>query len=475
MVKFYKVTNKEEIHYGFKYHNGLNVLTEPFNDDPNISCSSGGLYFTSAENIRKFFSFGTNIREVFLPDPNEHPDFKMVKDKNEDKWRANKIILGKKYSLFDPSTYGKFGIKIFDNPYIIGFACAENNVEFLESSKSLLYEFRTSIYMANCHVTKLIVKNNSFDVLDWLKKNEGHLPETYALNYKTLLKIAMQHKNLDVLDWLHRDFNEDNFLNRCEIYLDNEMSKNNMVILNWFASHKKISFRCRSIAVTNASTNRHITALNWWKTNCEKKKYNCNAMNHACWAEDDEIVEWWNTSGLELKYTNFFNLLIANTESQYFTLSDNNTTFDVNFDAKFISLFNFYLRHSLKADASELFDHELSQSVIIHFFELIEKNHPDYIFSCEVVEKATYFGYSEILNWLINRKDRIKYDPENIFDWACTSEKISVVNWWLNSGLKISIRPKFIRWLIQNCTDEIIDKVLSNHIIDNKIDAQYLL
>lgn len=43
---YFKITTKEENHYGFQYVNGLNILKEPFNDNPNESCCAGGLYFT---------------------------------------------------------------------------------------------------------------------------------------------------------------------------------------------------------------------------------------------------------------------------------------------------------------------------------------------------------------------------------------------------------------------------------------------
>jgi len=46
--------------------------------------------------------------------PINDPEFKMVKDPSGNKWRANKIILGNKYSLLDPETYIKLGIEMMD-------------------------------------------------------------------------------------------------------------------------------------------------------------------------------------------------------------------------------------------------------------------------------------------------------------------------------------------------------------------------
>ena len=55
---YFKITNADENHHGFQYVNGLNILKEEFNDDPNQSCCAGGLYFTDAANILKFLGYG---------------------------------------------------------------------------------------------------------------------------------------------------------------------------------------------------------------------------------------------------------------------------------------------------------------------------------------------------------------------------------------------------------------------------------
>ena len=64
---YFKITNAKENHNGFKYSDGLNILKEKFNDDPNKSCCAGGLYFTNAENIFKFLNYGIYLREITLP------------------------------------------------------------------------------------------------------------------------------------------------------------------------------------------------------------------------------------------------------------------------------------------------------------------------------------------------------------------------------------------------------------------------
>ena len=97
--KFFKITNKEEKHHGFQYTNGLNILKEPFAETG--SCVPGGLYFADITSILQFLNYGVYLREITLP--LNDPDFKIVKDNN--KWRANKIILGKKYNLWEKETF----------------------------------------------------------------------------------------------------------------------------------------------------------------------------------------------------------------------------------------------------------------------------------------------------------------------------------------------------------------------------------
>ena len=112
MTKYYKITNQNETHNGFKYQDGFIILKEKFNNDENASCVLGGFYFTTKEFIHEFYEYGIYLREIELP--TNDPEFKIVKDPSENKWRANKISLGNKYSLSDPEIYIKLGIKMMD-------------------------------------------------------------------------------------------------------------------------------------------------------------------------------------------------------------------------------------------------------------------------------------------------------------------------------------------------------------------------
>nr|URM62439.1 ankyrin repeat domain containing protein [Mimivirus sp.] len=98
---YYKITNRRENHHGFQYRDGLNILIEPFQEIG--SCVPGGFYFTTAQHIFKYISYGVYLREIYLP--KENSEFKMVKDPQGDKWRANQIYFGNKYKLCRLETF----------------------------------------------------------------------------------------------------------------------------------------------------------------------------------------------------------------------------------------------------------------------------------------------------------------------------------------------------------------------------------
>ena len=199
-MAYYKITNKDENHYGFQYKDGLNVLIEPFNDDPYDSCCAGGLYFTDIEHVPGFADYGCYLREVFLP--KDDPDFKMVKDMSGGKWRANKLILGQRYNLWEVATlellrergtnseYFKYlfldaceneyyeVVKYFvENKlidpntdiykYALHYACEDGHYEIIkflvEKIKIPIHKYESSLYIASAeghyNIVQLLVEN----------------------------------------------------------------------------------------------------------------------------------------------------------------------------------------------------------------------------------------------------------------------------------------------------------------------------
>jgi len=89
-MKYYKILNEKEKHFGLQYKTGLNKDPNPFN--PSGCCQSGGMYFSS-NHILDFFCMGPWIREVTLcKDSNIYKD----PDPNSEKWKTDKFVLGER-------------------------------------------------------------------------------------------------------------------------------------------------------------------------------------------------------------------------------------------------------------------------------------------------------------------------------------------------------------------------------------------
>ncbi len=193
---YYKITNKNENHNRFQYHDGLNQLdesTEQFNSNPIMSCCPGGLYFTTLEHIHKFYCHGCHLREVTLPTDN--PKFKMVKDPQNDKWRANMIILGDKYQLGNIDTIKKFNLKI--TPDLLSLIVRSHNID------SLQYVHNVNPDIIKSCVTDLLIHSimcGETSMLSWFKNN-GY--DFYIMRDVGRFCLTAQiHDQLCVVEWL---------------------------------------------------------------------------------------------------------------------------------------------------------------------------------------------------------------------------------------------------------------------------------
>lgn len=95
-AKFYKLTNKAELHNGLKYKKGLIIDPIPLNDASG--CSPGGIYFCCKNNIIKWLDYSCAgymqyYRPVEIPD-----DATVCVDYN--KFKADKIVLGRRKRIW---------------------------------------------------------------------------------------------------------------------------------------------------------------------------------------------------------------------------------------------------------------------------------------------------------------------------------------------------------------------------------------
>jgi len=188
---YLKITNEHENHHNYQYHDGLNILIEPFNHNINESCGPGGFYFTTKKYIFDYFDYGIYLREVRLPLSDS--DFCMVTNLHRNKCRANKIILGERYSLFEPATYIKLRLDLNN------FANREKVMRFATRYGSIqLLEWLCTTYHQICNpwVINIASFYGYIHVLDWWLKNGSPLNyNAYAMYYASI------RNHIGVLDW----------------------------------------------------------------------------------------------------------------------------------------------------------------------------------------------------------------------------------------------------------------------------------
>src|SRR5437870_4621249 len=178
---YFKITNKEENHHGFQYKSGLNILEDEFAETG--SCVKGGLYFTSVEHIFNYLDYGIYLREVFLPE--DDPTFKMVKDPEGNKWRANKIILGNRFLLSDVNTFNLVIENVTDihayNELAIIWTSRKGHLEIVK----FLIEKGADIHSNNNYALRWASKKGHLEIVKFLieKGADIHSNNNYALRW----------------------------------------------------------------------------------------------------------------------------------------------------------------------------------------------------------------------------------------------------------------------------------------------------
>ncbi|AYV85715.1 MAG: ankyrin repeat protein [Satyrvirus sp.] len=185
---YFKITNAKENHHGYQYKDGLNVLDKEFDDNPKNSGTAGGLYFITKEFIHNFYNYGVNLRIIELPETD--PNFKMVKDPDGDKFRANKIILKEKYSLDEMETYQKFGLEYPQLRSVAATGCL-NMVRYL-------VEKGANIHACDDCALRLAARNGHLQVVQFLVEKGANL---HACDYDAL-QVAAQNGHLQVVQFL---------------------------------------------------------------------------------------------------------------------------------------------------------------------------------------------------------------------------------------------------------------------------------
>jgi ankyrin repeat protein len=281
-----KITNENEIHHGYQYHDGLNVLQEPFQNEG--SCVPGGFYYTDKENLHHFYNYGIWIRCIDVPS-----DALIVKDPDESggvKWRCNKIIFLQKYPLYDLNTIKTLDLHI--NETYIKNACVYGKLDILEWwCKSCQNPEKYLDELMN-----LASQFNHVHILDLLK-NSG-LPLKYN---EDALDIASENGHINVLEWWLKSGLP---LKYNEYALDYASGNGHINVLTWWLK-SGLELKYSESALNSASWKGHVNVLEWWLKSCLPLKYDKYALSNASMNGHINVLEWWKNSGLPLEYDEY--------------------------------------------------------------------------------------------------------------------------------------------------------------------------
>ncbi len=160
--QYFRITNENNDKEGLDIYDGI------FNENDRTIFPITGLCFSTSNQLHNYYGNGCYVREVFLP---ENENFKMVKSfgMHGDTYcgyRANMLILGKRYNLFDIDTIIDLDLEV-TNDFLNKIAC-RNDVKLLK------YAHRLSHYTKYMCISTMetIIENKWYDMLNFLKSKK---------------------------------------------------------------------------------------------------------------------------------------------------------------------------------------------------------------------------------------------------------------------------------------------------------------
>lgn len=274
-ITYYKIIPYNET----DYRSGLHLTSKSLKGDSFVST---GQLITTLEYIPKFFFIGVDMYEIKLPSKN----LLIERDPDVCGWRTNKIILGKKYSLFDPETYKKFGWKMEDNHHLVDNASATGNIDFLN------YWIKTGLNLK--YSVEALVRaseNGHVNVLNWWLASKLEMRYT-----ENAMDWASMNGHIDVLIWWLKSGLP---LKYSECSMDWASERGNTEVLIWW-KNSGLTLKYSGNSMYWASGNGHVNVLEWWYQ-FFPKKLQCN-MEYLLAGNSYQgtVVRWWARFGITL-------------------------------------------------------------------------------------------------------------------------------------------------------------------------------
>ena len=227
---FFKFTNNNETHKGFKYNNGFNFDVNEF--IPFGNCNGGGLYFCDIDHLYRFTDFGINIRPILIPkdipyikEPVTPYNFEYIKYKAPVIYALPIIRLGTLLSLKLVQNTNLQNIKQFES-----YMWKNNSISMLQKYiennytnnkyntiyakfKLLLINFNNNLNLKNnkdllsIEDKYLIICNNieireSFNILCNIIESKNN----DIKNFNYILKLFLDNNDNSIIDFLYLYF-----------------------------------------------------------------------------------------------------------------------------------------------------------------------------------------------------------------------------------------------------------------------------
>ena len=245
-MSLFKIFKESGLHYDHQYVPGLNELNGKF--AKTGSCVKGGFYYINAKHILDYILYGTILRLIEIPSNAQT---------REDgyKWRSDKIILLREYSLFDISTFEmliKLGADVPKECII--FAATHGKLDLL----IYLIELRLNkkdYFTAFESATEHGQLNIILHIIDYIDRTTD--------SYFMVIHKAIKNGHIDVVKYLLKlpGVHELESIFLCDNVPFILCAQNDRLEILKYLIEKYPSFICYHEIITNAVKNGHLSIV----------------------------------------------------------------------------------------------------------------------------------------------------------------------------------------------------------------------
>ena len=188
---YFKILREDLTHYGYTYHEGLNVDPNPFDSTPDCG---GGLFFADEKEILGFCDYGTKIAEITVPDEE-------VIVPVRSKYKTHRIILGPVRKLWTKETFEwltSCGVDIHaEDDYALLWASTNGHLDVVR----LLVEAGANIHASDDYALCQTAKNGHLEVVRLLiesgvnvhVRNDCALRWASANGHLEVVRVLLEH------------------------------------------------------------------------------------------------------------------------------------------------------------------------------------------------------------------------------------------------------------------------------------------